>query len=413
MVEFTHPAAQPLMELLPKTTLDQFCYDQGITPLKTETTVLLTPSGPPGHRTNGWKFNGVVLSLPDLKVRSLPPTALEQAPLTGAAAKRLASALKDREAVCATDGTLVTLYRATDASSGVGRWVISTRHGATMNEVSWMNGVTYDDVLDDLAPELFGHLDPARCYTFVVRHHAYHPLEADPQNIWFVQSVEVATGRGTSEMPAAFADCGVSEQPRAALRYDEMVTAAETALERAGADVGSDPSGLRFNYGYIIWDPAGGRRHHIESTLGRAVRTSMYDRFNGIDEHQLEAQIMRGALNLETAQVDTVYEQLYPQLMNRLRECRGFVWSVLNAAVAEIVDGSGDDPALRAEPARMAAGAIARTILEDEEVMDDFDRTDRASVQTVVRGYIYRNRWVELFTRAFVDSREDEAVAGA
>lgn len=106
----------------------------------------------------------------------------------------------------AQEGTTVTLYYYNE------RWEIATCHGISVNDVSWNNDKTYQQVFDECLHsvdqlDLYDNLDKSRSYTFLFNHPDYHVFrenidsDKDKPRIWFVQSADLITGGVEYESP--------------------------------------------------------------------------------------------------------------------------------------------------------------------------------------------------------------------
>lgn len=130
--------------------------------------------------------NGVVLEYPTWDVLSIPP------PMFNPKFKynQLSSKFAKYSVFEIKDGTTVTLYWCDG-------WCISSANGFQVNDYQWLGETTYLGAINELAakyyPEFdFAKLDKTLCYTIGFRHHDFHPLQTDPQKMWFIQSYDLA-----------------------------------------------------------------------------------------------------------------------------------------------------------------------------------------------------------------------------
>jgi len=86
------------------------------------------------------------------------------------------------------DGSIVTLYYYNS------RWRISSASGYDVTNVKWIGDKTYNEILDELLPaDFYSKLDNDKCYTVGFRHPSFHPLQTDPQCVWFMQSADLGS----------------------------------------------------------------------------------------------------------------------------------------------------------------------------------------------------------------------------
>ncbi len=133
--------------------------------------------------------NGVILSYPTWDILALPPHKFN--PRKNLLSKDVK--LSDYKVYEIKDGTCCTLYWH-DLTS---QWTLGSTNGFDVGEYRWMGLTTYWEALCEvlkLYPEFsFDNLSKSKSYTIGFRHHSFHPLVADPQSAWFVQSYDRCT----------------------------------------------------------------------------------------------------------------------------------------------------------------------------------------------------------------------------
>lgn len=238
--------------------------------------------------------NGLVLEWPSLDILSMPAPLVNHAPKMSLVRQRVEDG--SAKVYPINDGTTVTLYWTkwcTSAPSTSTRawadiaaddevrrhdgWAISSANGIEVNTMS-LNTRTYFDELVRVSGVVLDSLDRARCYTIGFRSHDFHPMKADPERAWMIQSTVTATG-AVDPVPADYKcpHTGLHYQaPLDAPQWDDMMRANSAALEqyRSGSATETTP-----HYGYLIRGDfaEGGSVVVIESTLLTRVRRSMYD----------------------------------------------------------------------------------------------------------------------------------------
>jgi hypothetical protein len=153
------------------------------------------------------EFGGLVIDTRTWAIIAAPPLALNPRPVAAVVDARLAAG--DYDVYRVNDGTVVTLYNCEPAHPchQLGPvWSMATSNGYDVSPLRWMGPLTFAEVFFDLATRLypafvaatgarladgrlaFDRLDPAATYVVGFRHHNFHPLRADSERIWLIQS---------------------------------------------------------------------------------------------------------------------------------------------------------------------------------------------------------------------------------
>jgi len=123
---------------------------------------------------------------------------------------------KDYHLLPIIDGTTITMYYC--KTNG---WSIASRRGYDVSTLKWSGPKTYSELFFELLERLHPNIieiskmslspskrliiennvcfDTEHCYTFLFRHHDFHPLKHDPEGIWFIQSVMLKTHKKSYE----------------------------------------------------------------------------------------------------------------------------------------------------------------------------------------------------------------------
>lgn len=152
------------------------------------------------------------------------------------------------------EGTTVNMYFYK------GQWIISTRSGFDMREVTWRGDKTYGTIVREVLKDYdFSVLDQNSTYTFGFRHPDLHPFDsAGGSSVWNI---------GTPEMPG--------------LPTQTLVEDTSDLYEKAARGLDDYLAGIRpYNLGYIA--RANGEQKNqmdviIESTLLTTIRKLIYD----------------------------------------------------------------------------------------------------------------------------------------
>lgn len=139
------------------------------------------------------QLNGIVLHYPSWKVLSVPSPMFNIKPKD----TELTANLDDYDIYTVTDGTVVTLYYM-DAISNhgapnqTGSWRLSSANGFDVTDYRWTASITYFEAIMEIAKKYpqfsLARLNKNCSYTIGFRHHSFHPMKADPEKLWFIQS---------------------------------------------------------------------------------------------------------------------------------------------------------------------------------------------------------------------------------
>lgn len=244
--------------------------------------------------------NGVILSYPTWDILAMPPKKFNPR-------FRLKDVnLEDYKVFEIKDGTCCTLYY----SSG---WTMGSANGFDVSDYRWMGETTYLDALSEVLnsyPEFsFDKLDKTKSYTIGFRHHSFHPLIADPQSAWFVQSYDQVTGTISTDT-----DIGIPIQSPVVITMEVLTEKNTTAManylttERTGVPV--------IHYGYFLRTSGTTSDLMVESELLKQVRCMIYNlpkgKYGTVLTHQnrLEYTVLRAYLSLGTK---FTFINLFPQ----------------------------------------------------------------------------------------------------
>ena len=156
---------------------------------------------------------GVIIDTINWKVLSVPSNSLLYRPSKDVVNKRLKR--QDYDIMPIIDGTSLTLYNWDHPEIG-SMWSLASRNGYDVSTLKQRGSKTYSELVFDLFerfyPEFvastgmslladkhlaFESLSKQSCYTFIFRHHDQHPVIADAEGIWQVQSVNLKTMQKT------------------------------------------------------------------------------------------------------------------------------------------------------------------------------------------------------------------------
>lgn len=397
--------------------------------------------------------NGLVVDARTWRALAVPPRALTAAPPARTADAHLAAGLYD--IIRVDDGTIVTLY-CWDRPAAGPTWALASSNGYDVSSLRWSGDLTYAEIFHDLAcrvyPQFaqetgigldagsrltFARLDRTRCYTVGFRHHAFHPLTADPERMWQIQCWEVAgptprpapEGAGLPHVPhqtlcdsgrlaaaaagigAAAADAPLTCAALRALCRGALADAVEfvAGLPAAGAweptprGVGPPPG---LHYGYILRS----RRPDLtgdcsdvllESPLLARVRKLAYERppaavaAEVAPAERLEYCAVRAWL---TATDRADFLALFPGWRPRLRAYEEFVENVVGQIV-HTCRQRAMAPASREPALRSPTGQVARALLEH---IRQFVSLSAFSPDTpkIIHDYVVTPEYAYLFMRA-------------
>lgn len=398
-----------------------------------------------GHRPAAisHECNGVVIDGRTWRALAVQPRALNARPDAGAVDELLGSGAYD--IINVDDGTVVTLYRW-DHPAGEPVWALASSNGYDVSSMLWSGSKTYAEVVADLATRIypgfveasgmtlvksggatrlaFSSLDPARCYTFGFRHHNFHPLRADPERMWQIQSFDVS---GAAPVPVApglplIPEQAVFRPPEGAqptgVTVGSLRDYGAQAIERACAfsaalakGAGQLPPYLPpdIHYGFILRarDPSrcdGLANVLIESPLLIRIRQIAYDRGGHGGRGQEEPTAperarfvaMRAFLGPDGG---STFLGLNPDWAPQFRRFDAFVRSVVDLIIHTMrqrAQGiSSREPALHS-PAGKVAGALLQHICKHEPGLTPFHK----EVASLVRDYVANPAYALLFLRA-------------
>ena len=397
-----------------------------------------------------YECNGVVIDARTWRTLAIPPNAFNDRPSTKDVDGFLAEGLYD--IIRIDDGTVVTLYCWDHPTDGP-VWAIASSNGYDVSSLCWIGPLTYAEIFHDLAQRLypgfvsetglklerpadgttrlsFAQLDRSRCYTVGFRHHNFHPMTADPERIWQIQSADITgatprvtySGRGRG-LP------GIPDQHLcpdgclgAAPSLEALRAAGSSAIPQATAFIAQSaalgpprppparelPAAL--NYGYILRsrDPARTKDHSniIVGTplLGR-IRKIVYERApravrdSLTADDRLEYNAMQAFL---TASARADFLALYPGWAGRFLAYEEFVKNVIQLVVHTVRQRAtaGAHEAALKTPTSQVARAILDHISRFEQLMPFHKDTE-----SIVRDYVVTPDYAFLFLRAMRAAR--------
>ena len=373
------------------------------------------------------EFGGLVIDTRTWAIIAAPPLALNPRPVAAVVDARLAAG--DYEVYRVNDGTVVTLYSSEHPQ--LGRvWSMATINGYDVSPLRWMGPLTFAEVFFDLATRLypafvaaagarleggrlaFDGLDPASTYVIGFRHHNFHPLRADGERMWLIQSGGgdadaggnaggaggiAAGGAGIAAgalglplaVPVPLAALSqvtgtppVVQPPTVASLAASCANALEEALALvamagAGAAAPATAGASPFHYGYILRlrPGAAAAPDHahvlIESPLMARVRRLAYERAPRAVRGGLTADdrfAYAGMQAFLTMGEREMFVGLFPEVAPAFAEYSRFVNGVISEAVHELrlrqrepKGGAAAPPGGGAAAGSAAAGAAANT----------------------------------------------------
>jgi len=207
--------------------------------------------------------NGVVISSLG-RVLAYPPPAFTEC-LSKDVNKKMAENFYDIYRV--DDSTIVTLYYWDT------KWAIASSKGYDVSTLRWIGKRTYAEVIYDLAVRLYpgfveatgislengrlsfkNVLEVSKSYTIGFRHHDFHPLKADAENLKVLAIADLETLQFDNDARLPF--IGFQERILESFAsLDEIKAANHDALANAvtAADSYFETGAIaNFNYGYIL-----------------------------------------------------------------------------------------------------------------------------------------------------------------
>lgn len=375
-----------------------------------------------------YESNGLVIDARTWRVLAVQPRAFNLRPKPALVDAALAAG--EYDVVPVDDGTIVTLYYWENPREG-GVWSIASSNGYDVSTLYWMGGLTYAEVIWDLANRLypewrdatgmslvptaqggkrlaFTALDRGRCYSVGFRHWNFHPVRADPERMWQVQCVDTLAMRVTygAAIPGLPGQRVVASPPQSLAAF---AAEASDALEAGLAAIAAgSPAGLpngRFNYGYILRSrrPALTREVSdilVETPLLAAVRRMLYERPPATLRNVLSARnrfeycATRAFL---TAGARSMFLALCPHWRPQLAKLEAFVDSVTHLILHGLQVRSG-----ATRRPRGAIGAIARALQAQLTRGGPGARLNPLNPQTesIVRDYVLNPAYAVLYMRA-------------
>lgn len=148
-----------------------------------------------------FQANGIVLDSDTWDVLSMPPPACNPK----FDYKSVAKNMPNYKIYEIKDGTTITLYWYKN------KWCFSSVNGYEVNEYKWFGEKTYEEafkeVLAKCYPEFsYDKLNKKYCYSFGFRHHEFHPMRSDPEDVWYIQCYD------TTELKEVEDDIGINKQ---------------------------------------------------------------------------------------------------------------------------------------------------------------------------------------------------------
>lgn len=217
---------------------------------------------------------GIVIDPINWKIIAIPNNTLLYHPSQKIVDPRLKS--KDYHLMPIIDGTTVTLYYCKHNG-----WSLASRRGYDVSTFKWSGPKTYSELFFELLNRFHPNIIEASemslsdgkkliiktnncfssdmCYTFLFRHHDFHPLKRDDEGIWFVQNVNLMTFQKSYQT-----GLGIQCQPY--IPYDDKTTLSSLRKNKTG-------------YGFILRckENEPGPDILIESTLMTNIRKIIYN----------------------------------------------------------------------------------------------------------------------------------------
>jgi hypothetical protein len=241
-----------------------------------------------------FQSNGLILDSTG-RVLVLPPYAFNN----GVHANKHEIDRKDSDYVCypINDGTLINLYFYNE------KWRFSTSGGYDVGAYEWITeGMTYESAFTELLgkysqfkPE---NLKKSHCYSFILKHHAFHPSTFLANRISFVQSVDMdAFNTDYAESAIGHDNPGFHEiMPIKRIKLHTVLYNSKNALSQTLAKLnGEDSQKLPpyHNLGVIFRAPfakhGASSNIMIPSNLFKEIKHSVYH-LPGINEQKTPAK---------------------------------------------------------------------------------------------------------------------------
>ena len=400
-----------------------------------------------------YECNGLVVDARTWSVLACPPKAFNNRP----SANAVNAALTDEayEVIRVDDGTVVTLYCWDHPTDGP-VWSLASSNGYDVSSLHWIGPLTYAAIFHDLAKRLypefvaatgmgldthadgttrltFTNLDRNYCYTVGFRHHNFHPLKADPERMWQIQSADVSgdmpivvfsgNGRGLPGIPdqvvyssaeiacagalpsiEALRAAGSNALPRAAAYIAQLAAEKPPAEKPPAEKPPAETSEL--NYGYILRsrDPARTRENSdilIETPLLARIRKIVYERaprsvrdsLTATD--RLEYNALRAFLT-STERGD--FLTLYPDWASRFCAYEEFINNIVHLVV-HTSRQRAMAPASREPSLKSPTGQVARALLDHIcrfEQLSPFHK----DTESIVHDYVVSPEYAFLYLRA-------------
>jgi hypothetical protein len=218
--------------------------------------------------------NGLVLEYPSWKVLSVPAGMFDSSCRLNNVVKNISK----YDVYEIVDGTIVTLYWYNE------RWNIASTNSWDVGHYQWMGTKTYQEVFDEACAQYpdfsLDKLDRTKSYTVGFRHSDFHPLLADPQKMWFVQSCDLTQLNEATKISCSTTEnIGLPLQPRAVVPTTDVKTWITEKTTKALANYtcavhkGEQPE---IYYGLLFRSKVGGQDFMIESELFKTVRGLVY-----------------------------------------------------------------------------------------------------------------------------------------
>lgn len=415
--------------------------------------------------------NGLVLDAVTLRVLSMPPGAFHLNPAAAALNPLLAQGAYD--IIRADDGTVLTLYYWRYPSPGggpAGHWCLSSSNGYDVSTLKWSGSRTFAGIVADLATRYyprfaeeaglsldaagerlsFANLDETRCYTIGLRHHDFHPIQADPERLWLIQVTDLGGEYPKADRFASLHDlprqevienpCRLAElaaarvpgrpppapgswptlQDLIALGDDSKARALDYIARHAGGPAAGEARALPsdLHYGFILRSRDPGLTQTlsdilIESPFLTRVRQLMYDRPPRHEQDSVTAAnrgeytAMRAYLNVANRQD---YFALCPHLSQRCQAYDSFVRSLVQLVVHALRQRALG-PASREPPLRSPMGLVASSLLEHISKRERLNGYHK-DTDAIVRDYVTSPQYALPYLRAMwlaAEARRAEA----
>ena len=268
--------------------------------------------------------NGVVIDTVTWKIISRPPMAFNKKTLPKFIENYYSQGMYDTIKVI--DGTVITIYYWNN------KWNISTNNSYDVSSFYWIGELTYVEILYDLFNRLypdsiilngielldnitisFNNLQKNKSYTIGIRHHNFHPLLNDPEYIWNIQNVDLASN-------SLEYDNGIKGIPNQniveSITLDQIYQTNKISIQDAMKN--ENPV---YNYGYILRSKNNNVTKEfsnilLSSSLLKKIKKNMYEFFpnllnNILPSNRFEYIALKNYFN-KTEKNDILH--LFPQL---------------------------------------------------------------------------------------------------